>query len=53
VQYKHKLQPLIFDYDGNRLRIVDANFVAYLESQDQDELLQAIGLRRGKAGTVA
>lgn len=50
VQYKHKLQPLIFDYDGNRLRIVDANFIAYLETQDRDELLQAIGQKRGKAG---
>jgi hypothetical protein len=49
VQYKHKLQPLIFDYDGSRLRIVDANFIAFLEVQQQDELLQAIGLRTGKA----
>jgi hypothetical protein len=50
MQQKHKVQPHIFDYNGKRLHILDANFTAYLETQDQDELLQAIGLRRGKAG---
>jgi hypothetical protein len=50
IQQKQKVQPHIFDYNANRLHILDANFTAYLETQNQDELLQAIGLRRGKAG---
>jgi len=50
IQQKHKVQPLIFDYSVDRLHILDANFTAYLQTQGQDELLHAIGLRRGKAG---
>jgi hypothetical protein len=50
VQFKHKLQPLIFDYGDNRLRIVDANFILFVETQSRDDLMVAIGLKRPKAG---
>ena len=48
VQFKHKLQPLIFDYADSRLRIVDANFIVFIETQKRDDLLVSIGLKKSK-----
>jgi hypothetical protein len=44
VQFKHRLQPLIFDYSNNELRVVDANFLVFLKTHSQSELLSYIGL---------
>jgi hypothetical protein len=44
VQHKHKLQPRIFTYSNETLKIVDPNFMVFLESIDKRELLESIGL---------
>lgn len=44
VQHKHKLQPRIFAYSNETLKIVDPNFMVFLESIDSADLLEGIGL---------
>lgn len=44
VQHRHKLQPLIFDYSDGDLKVVDANFLVFVQTQPTDSLLGAIGL---------
>lgn len=44
VQHKHKLQPLIFDHSDGDLKVVDANFLLFLSTQDKTSLFEAIGL---------
>lgn len=48
VQHKHKLQPLIFDHSDGDLKVVDANFLLFLSTQDKTSLLEAIGLPASK-----
>lgn len=44
VQTKHKLQPFILDFSNEELFVVDANFLIFLESKTEVELLDIIGL---------
>ncbi len=44
VQFKNKLQPLILDYSNSELFVVDANFLVYLQTQKQEDLLAKIGM---------
>lgn len=44
VQYKHGLQPFVFDYSNDELVVVDVNFIIYLQNQPQDDLVRMIGL---------
>ncbi len=44
VQYKHKLQPIIFDYTNDELVVVDANFLVFIENHSNEELTTMIGL---------
>ncbi|MBK7673812.1 MAG: hypothetical protein IPJ27_03075 [Candidatus Accumulibacter sp.] len=43
VQFKHKLQPLIFDFSNGELVVVDANFLVFLQTHSPDELLEYLG----------
>lgn len=40
VQFKHKLQPLIFDFSNGELVVVDANFLVFVQTHSTDELLE-------------
>lgn len=44
VQHKHKLQPRIFAYSNETLKVVDPNFMVFLESVENSDLLERIGL---------
>ncbi len=44
VQFKHKLQPLILDYSNGELMVVDANFIVFLQTHGEQELIEYIGL---------
>lgn len=46
LQHLKKVQPVILDFDSsaNLLRIVDSGFTLFLDSQDKQKLLEAIGL---------
>lgn len=44
VQFKHKLQPLIFDFSNGELVIVDANFLNFIQTHSHGELLEYIGI---------
>ena len=44
VQTKHKLQPFILDFSNEELFVVDANFLIFLESKSQDELMEIIDI---------
>lgn len=46
LQHQKKVQPVILDFDSsaNLLRIVDSGFTLFLDSQDKQRLLEAIGL---------
>ena len=44
VQFKHKLQPLIFDYSNGALKVVDANFLVFVQTHTHDELMEYIGV---------
>lgn len=44
VQFKHKLQPLVLDYSNGELLVVDANFIVFLQTHTQEELLEYVGL---------
>lgn len=44
VQHKHKLQPRIFTYSNETLKVVDPNFFVFLESVIKQELLEEMGL---------
>jgi hypothetical protein len=43
VQFKHKLQPLIFDFSNARLFVVDANFLVFHQTHNAEELLVYLG----------
>lgn len=43
VQFKHKLQPLIFDFSNGELVVVDANFLVFLQTHTPSELLEYLG----------
>lgn len=43
VQFKHKLQPLIFDFSNGELVVVDANFLVFVQTHTTDELLEYLG----------
>lgn len=47
VQFKHKLQPLIFDYGNSELVVVDANFIVFLKTHSREELLEYLGIDTG------
>jgi hypothetical protein len=51
VQHRHKLQPLIFDYSDGDLKVVDANFLVFLQTQSTEDLLAAIGMTEGGTET--
>jgi hypothetical protein len=51
VQFKHKLQPLIFDYSNGELKVVDANFLVFVETHTREELLEYIGVERPPASS--
>jgi hypothetical protein len=42
VQAKHKLQPLILDFSNNELYVVDANFLVFLTTHTENELLNIL-----------
>lgn len=44
VQAKHKLQPLIFDFSDGELKVVDGNFLVYVQAANRQEVLEAIGM---------
>lgn len=46
LQHQKKVQPVVLDFDSseNLLRIVDTGFTLFLDSQDKEHLLEAIGL---------
>jgi hypothetical protein len=44
VQFKHKLQPLIFDFGNSELVVVDANFIVFLKTHSREELLEYLGI---------
>ena len=44
VQHKHKIQPVILDYSNGELMVVDANFLVFLETHSEEELLEYIGI---------
>lgn len=43
VQFKHKLQPLIFDFSNGELVVVDANFLVFVQTHTTNELLEYLG----------
>lgn len=43
VQYKHKLQPLIFDMKNGALVVVDANFLIFKSTHSDSQLLEYLG----------
>jgi hypothetical protein len=43
VQFKHKLQPLIFDVKNGSLVIVDANFLVFKSTHSDNDLLEYLG----------
>lgn len=43
VQFKHKLQPLIFDFSNGELVVVDANFLVFAQTHTNGELLEYLG----------
>lgn len=48
VQFKHKLQPLILDYSNGEIMVVDANFILFLQTHNEKDLLQYIGINNDK-----
>jgi hypothetical protein len=44
VQHRQKLQPPIFDYSDGDLKVVDANFLVFLQNQSGDSILEVIGM---------
>ena len=52
VQFKHKLQPLIFDYKKDGLTVVDANFIVFLKTHEENELFEYIGFQKTNNGLV-
>lgn len=44
VQFKHKLQPLIFDFSNGELVVVDANFLVFVQTHTTEELVEYLGL---------
>jgi len=42
LQFKHKIQPLVFDYSNNELRVVDASFLVFIQTHTPEELLTYI-----------
>ena len=47
MQFKHKLQPLIFDFCNSELVVVDANFIVFLKTHSREELLEYLGIDIG------
>jgi hypothetical protein len=52
VQFKHKLQPLIFDFSNGELVVVDANFLVFTQNHTNDELLEYLGFEPTISGMV-
>jgi predicted nucleic acid-binding protein len=48
LQFKHKVQPLVFDYSNNELRVVDASFLVFIQTHTAEELLGYIGWKEGE-----
>ncbi|CAM2064759.1 hypothetical protein SCOR_05260 [Sulfidibacter corallicola] len=44
VQFRHKLQPLIFDFSNGELVVVDANFLVFIETHSEEEFQEYLGL---------
>jgi hypothetical protein len=45
LQFKHKIQPLVFDYSNNELRVVDASFLVFIQTHTPEELMSYINLK--------
>jgi len=46
LQHKHRVQPVILDFDSNEnlLRIVDSAFILYTEAVEEKQLIELIGM---------
>jgi hypothetical protein len=43
VQHRHQINPPILDFSDRQLRVVDAQFLVFLRTQERERLLEAIG----------